>query len=103
MPYVTSAERFGIRKGLQQGIEKGLRQGLEKGIQKGVKQGVRKGMEQGQVLAYRESVLELLKARLGTVPKDLRGQLKAETSLQRLRRWLRVAATCPKAEDLRLS
>lgn len=27
MPYVTSAERFGIEKGLQQGLEQGLRQG----------------------------------------------------------------------------
>ncbi len=27
MPYVTSAERFGIEQGLQQGLEQGLRQG----------------------------------------------------------------------------
>ncbi len=95
MPYVTSAERFGIEKGLRQGIEQGLQQGIEKGH--------RQGIEHGQVIACRENILELLKVRLGTVTKDLRARSKAETNLQRLRRLLRAAATCTRAEDLRLS
>ena len=31
MPYVTSAERFGIEKGLQQGMQQGMQQGIRQG------------------------------------------------------------------------
>ena len=34
MPYVTSAERFGIEKGLQQGLQQGVRQGVQNSIKK---------------------------------------------------------------------
>jgi len=33
--YITSAERIGIEKGLQEGIEKGKQEGLQEGLQKG--------------------------------------------------------------------
>ena len=92
MPYVTSAERFGIRKGLQQGIEKGLQQGIEKGLQQGI--------EKGQVIAGREAVLELLEVRFGSVPEGVRERVNAERNLERLRRWHRLAATCPTLKDL---
>jgi flagellar biosynthesis/type III secretory pathway protein FliH len=91
MPYVTSAERFGIAKGLQEGIEKGLQQGIEKGLQ------------EGQVIAGRQAVLELLEVRFGSVPEEVREQVNAETNLERLRRWHRLAATCPALKDLRLA
>ena len=35
MPYVTSAERFGIEKGMQQGMQQGLQQGMQQGIRQG--------------------------------------------------------------------
>ena len=35
MPYVTSVERIGIKKGLQKGLEQGQQKGLEQGQQKG--------------------------------------------------------------------
>ncbi|WP_022947234.1 RpnC/YadD family protein [Methylohalobius crimeensis] len=35
MPYVTSAERFGIEKGKQQGLQQGKQQGLQQGLQQG--------------------------------------------------------------------
>jgi len=31
MPYVTSAERFGIEKGLQQGLQQGRQEGRQQG------------------------------------------------------------------------
>ena len=35
-PYITSIERRGIEKGLQQGLEKGLQQGEARGLQRGL-------------------------------------------------------------------
>ena len=35
MPYINTAERIGIEKGIAQGIEKGLAQGLNKGREEG--------------------------------------------------------------------
>jgi len=37
MPYVTSAERFGIEKGLQQGLQQGLQNSIKKLLLKGFK------------------------------------------------------------------
>ncbi len=79
MPYVTSVERFAIEKGLQQGIER------------------------GRVIAGRQAVLELLETRFGPVPEEVRERVDAQTNLERLRSWLRLAATCPTLKDLRLS
>ncbi len=31
MPYITSAERFGIQKGIEQGREQGIEQGIRRG------------------------------------------------------------------------
>ena len=36
MPYITSAERFGIEKGMVMGVEKGMELGVEKGMEKGM-------------------------------------------------------------------
>ena len=33
MPYITSVERIGMEKGMQQGVEKGMQQGLQQGMQ----------------------------------------------------------------------
>ncbi|MDQ7033011.1 MAG: hypothetical protein Q9M37_09915 [Desulfonauticus sp.] len=37
MPYITTAERIGLEKGLHQGIQKGIQQGLLKAIEIGLK------------------------------------------------------------------
>ena len=95
MPYVTSAERFGIAKGRQQGIEEGLQQGIEKGLQQGI--------EKGQVMAGRRAVLELLEVRFGSVPEAVRERVGSETRVEVLRQWLRLAATCANLEVLCLS
>jgi len=45
MAYITTAEKIGIEKGLQQGIEKGLQQGIEKGLQQGLREAISLGLE----------------------------------------------------------
>ena len=51
MELMTSWEKKGIEKGIEQGIQKGIEQGIQKGIeqgiQKGIEQGIQKGIEQG--------------------------------------------------------
>ncbi len=74
MPYVTSAERFGIEKGI----------------------------EKGQLIAYREHILELLEARFGAAPGAVRERVNAETDLAQLRGWHRLAGTCSKLEEFRI-
>ena len=39
MQYISSIEKLGIEKGMEQGIQKGMEQGIQKGIQKGIEQG----------------------------------------------------------------
>ena len=70
MPYVTSAERFGIEKGLQQGLAQGLEQGEQKGMQKG------------------EAALlqTLLARRFGTLPDAVRARL-ASATVEQLESW----------------
>jgi hypothetical protein len=43
MPYVTSAERFGMERGHALGMEKGMQQGIEKGRQEGRQEVLRQG------------------------------------------------------------
>jgi len=45
MPYITSVERIGIRKGKQQGIREGIQQGKEEGIREGLLAGIELGLE----------------------------------------------------------
>ena len=56
MPYITNAERFGIRQGLEQGLERGLLEGKQ---QEGV-----------------SLVLRLLNRRIGSVPSNLESQIR---------------------------
>jgi hypothetical protein len=44
MPYITSAERIGVKRGIQQGIEIGREEGREEGLEQGIEQGERKGL-----------------------------------------------------------
>jgi hypothetical protein len=68
MPYVTSAERIGMEKGIQQGIEQGIERGIEQGVPR------------GEALLLKR----LLTRRFGTLPSwveqrlDLAGQTDLE-------------------------
>jgi len=70
MPYITSAERIGIEKGILEGMEKGILKGMEKGIEK--------GMEKGMISEAREMVLEALDIKFSSnVPPDVHELVKA--------------------------
>jgi len=70
MPYVTSIERIGREEGRVE------------------------GREEGRVEAVRESILEVLEARLGVVPPEVRQRLTELEEIGQLKRLLRQAGTC---------
>jgi hypothetical protein len=45
MPYITSIERRGIQKGLEQGLIEGLEQGLTEGLEQGLIEGIELALE----------------------------------------------------------
>jgi len=73
MPYITTAERIGMRKGLQQGM-------LEEA---------------------RDLVLEALEERFGDVPGDLEEVVRGQKDRDELRRWLRLAIRAGSLEEFR--
>ena len=70
MPYVTSVERIGIEKGLQQGLHQGLQQGLHQGLQQG----------------EQNLLLRMLTRRFGSLPDDMRERLQSAVPEQ-LEEW----------------
>ncbi|HEX30649.1 TPA: hypothetical protein ENG04_11270 [Candidatus Poribacteria bacterium] len=73
MEYITTAERIGMRKGLEQGM-------LEEA---------------------REMVLEAVEERLGSVPEDVREKVMGIGDRSVLRRLLRYAVRCNSLEEFR--
>jgi hypothetical protein len=90
MPYVTSVERLGIKKGLQKGIEKGLQKGIEKGLEK--------GLLQGELKSLREALLEVLHVRFGDLPPSLVVSINAMADPAALKRLLKLGVTSPSPE-----
>ncbi|GEM_PF-38211 len=98
MPYITSAERIGIKKGMQQGIEQGMQQGMQqgiqqgiqqgmqKGIQKGIQQGIEQGIQQGILQEAREVVVENLQYRFGEVPPFIVKAVNKQNKLTKLKK-----------------
>ena len=77
MPYITTAERIGMKKGLEQGLQQGM---LEEA---------------------REMVLEALEERFGDVPGDLEEVVRGQKDRDELRRWLRLAIRAGSLEEFR--
>ena len=71
MPYLSSIERIGLQKGLEQGRQLG-------------------SVEEGQVM-----VLEAVSMRFGVVPEDVVHTVNAFTTRETLRALLRQAITVP--------
>ena len=61
MPYVTSVERIGIKKGLQRGLERGRRKGRHEGQQEG----------------RQELLLAVLESRFQSVPPGVQDGIRA--------------------------
>ncbi len=75
MPYVTSIERHGMERGLQQGLQ------------------------QGALQMARETLLDILGARFGTVSPAAAATVHASDNLARLKELLRRAATVSSPEE----
>ena len=80
MPYITSAERIGIEKGMIKGIEKGMIKGIEKGMIKGIEKGMIKGKIEGKI----EELLEVLSWTAPTIIEKYQAQIKAAKTEQQL-------------------
>jgi flagellar biosynthesis/type III secretory pathway protein FliH len=65
MPYITSVERIGIRKGREEGLEEGRQQGLQQGLQ------------QGQDEGKREALRTILRARFQAIPEVIEARIAA--------------------------
>ena len=81
MPYITTAERIGMRKGLEQGRKQGL--------------------EQGMLEDAREMVLEALEERFGVVPDDVKDVVRGQKDRDVLRKWHRLAIRAGSLEEFR--
>ena len=82
MPYITSVERIGYKRGRAEGLQKGIQEGIQKGIQKGIQQ-------------QRAMLLEALAARFGEVDDLLRERIQGVDDPDRLRTLLRHAILSP--------
>lgn len=45
---MNSAQRYGLRKGIEKGMKQGIEQGMKQGMEQGMKQGMEQGIEQGR-------------------------------------------------------
>ncbi len=108
MPYLTTAERIGMEKGIkigrqegiqigrqegrQEGLQEGLQKGLQKGLQEGLQEGVRKGLlkalELGLLLKFGDNGLLLYQQLSGIqdveVLREMVERLKTANSLDGL-------------------
>jgi flagellar biosynthesis/type III secretory pathway protein FliH len=87
MQYVTTWERRGIEQGVQQGVQQGLQQGIEQ------------GRELGELIATRDAVVEILRARFAQVPSFLIEALKGIKDRWLLRDILKQAAIVQSLEE----
>ena len=88
-------ERFMV---LQEMMKQERREGREEGIAIGKIQGKAEGKAEGRAEGKAESVLDILEES-GSVPEKLRARILAETDLNVIRGWLRLAVACDSAEQ----
>ena len=60
MPYVTSVERFGIKRGLEQGLLQGWKEGRQEGRQEGHRAGLLEGIETALAVKFPDEGTDLL-------------------------------------------
>ena len=63
----------------------------ERGIEKGIKKGMQKGMRKGILKTARNSVLEALEVKFGTVPYPIKEKVLYCNDLNKLKQALRTA------------
>ncbi len=88
MPYITTAERIGLKKGREEGIlegmEKGIEKGMEKGIEKGMEKGIAKGREEGLQMGLREAIDLGLRLKFGVEGLQLMPEVNKITDTEKL-------------------
>jgi predicted transposase YdaD len=87
MPYVTSAERFGIEKGLQQGRQEGRQEGRMEGRQEGRQEGRHEGRQEGRQEEAVVFLRRLLARRFGPLPDAVCARLTS-ASIEQLETWM---------------
>ncbi|MBF0101919.1 MAG: cytosolic protein [Desulfobacterales bacterium] len=110
MPYITSVERMGIQKGIEQGILQGMQQGMQKGIQqgmqkgiqqgmqKGIQQGMQKGIQQGMQKGIQQGILDILTLRFMSIPKSVIKKIQAVSNPEVLNALLKKAVQAESLE-----
>ena len=73
---------------------------LREGREEGLKLGLEKGREEGSLVARRNDVLRILRARFGTVPHDLEAKLNATSDEAALEAAVISAATAAKIDSV---
>lgn len=93
----------GRQEGHRRGRLEGRRQGLATGRLEGRRQGLATGRREGRDIGRREGaatlLLQLLRARFGRVPAEVRQRL-AEASTVQLKQWSRQLLNAQQLEDV---
>jgi flagellar biosynthesis/type III secretory pathway protein FliH len=87
---VEQGRAEGVEQGRAEGVEQGRAEGVEQGRAEGVEQGRAEGVEQGRaegVEAVRETLLETIAACGVVLDASQHERIRAERSLQVLRKW----------------
>ncbi len=85
MPYVTFAERYGRREGRKEGRQEGRKV----------------GKKEGRLQTLREGILDILDARFGEVPGEIREMIAVLEDEARLKSLHRHAALAGSLEEFR--
>jgi predicted transposase YdaD len=88
MPYVTSFERLAKQEGIEEGLEEGRREEH------------REGIEHGSLQSARSLVLQTIEIRFGQIPEELRTNIAACTSTDRLSDYHRRALLADSIDEL---
>ena len=92
MPYITSVERIGIKKGFKQGFEQGFQEGIQMG-REAVQQGIQQGIQLG--------IFEVLEERFGDIPPSISDDIRQIEDRSRLRTLHRQAIRSASIDDFR--
>jgi hypothetical protein len=89
-----------VRLGRDLGLGDGLLKGIERGRAEGIERGRAEGMDEGRCEMAREALIVSLEARRIALEPKARAVIASEKSLDRLREWLRRAATATSLADV---
>ena len=101
MPYITSVERIGIQKGIEQGFQQGKEEGFQQGAQQGKEEGFQQGAQQGREEGIQLGILETLDERFGDIPPAISDEIRQIEDQNQLRTLQRQAVRSASIDDFR--